>query len=40
LWVLARNLPPGAAADGLLGLDSLRGHVLTIDFPHGLISLV
>jgi predicted aspartyl protease len=39
LTVLARNLPPGAVADGLLGLDFLRGHVLTIDFPLGQISL-
>jgi len=40
LRVLARNLPPSAAADGLLGLDFVRGHVLTIDFPQGQISLV
>ena len=39
LQVLARNLPMSVAADGLLGLDFLRGHVLTIDFPQGLISL-
>ena len=39
LRVLARNLPPGVAADGLLGLDFLRGHVLTIDFPQGQIRL-
>jgi hypothetical protein len=40
LRVLARNLPLSAAADGLLGLDFLRGHVLTIDFSQGQISLV
>ncbi len=40
LRVLARNLPSSAAADGLLGLDFVRGHVLTIDFPQGQISLV
>jgi hypothetical protein len=40
LRVLARNLPPSAAADGLLGLDFLRGYVLTIDFPQGQITLV
>jgi gag-polyprotein putative aspartyl protease len=40
LRVLARSLPAGAAADGLLGLDFVRGHVLTIDFPQGHISLV
>jgi predicted aspartyl protease len=40
MHVLARGLPANAAADGLLGLDFLRDHVLTIDFPLGQISLV
>jgi predicted aspartyl protease len=40
LLVLASTLPPAAGADGLLGLDFLRGHVLTLDFQSGLISLV
>ena len=41
-WIAGarRNLPSSAAADGLLGLDFVRGHVLTIDFPQGQISLV
>jgi hypothetical protein len=32
LQVLAHDLPPEAAVDGLLGLDFFRGHVLSIDF--------
>jgi hypothetical protein len=33
--VLAHTLPPSAGVDGVLGLDFLRGHVLTIDFCTG-----
>lgn len=32
LIVLAHPLPPTAGLDGVLGLDFLEGHVLTIDF--------
>jgi hypothetical protein len=39
LRVLAHDLPKAAAADGLIGLDFLRGHVLTVDFPQGQITL-
>jgi hypothetical protein len=37
--VLARALPPTTSAEGLLGLDFLRGSVLTIDFINGEITL-
>lgn len=37
--VLAHALPPAAGADGLLGLDFLRGSLLTLDFPGGRIDL-
>lgn len=37
--VLAHTLPTSAGVDGLLGLDFMRGGVLTIDFRTGLISL-
>jgi len=37
--VLAHTLPPQAAFDGLLGLDFLRGQVLTLDFRQGLVTL-
>jgi hypothetical protein len=37
--VLAHSFPPGASHDGVLGLDFLRGHVLTIDFVQGEITL-
>ena len=33
--VLAHTLPPSAGVDGLLGLDFLRGEVLTVDFRLG-----
>ena len=36
---LARRLPPGVAADGLLGINFLRGSALTIDFRAGQISV-
>jgi predicted aspartyl protease len=38
--VLAHNLPPSAGVDGVLGLDFMRGHVLTIDFKTGRITLL
>lgn len=37
--LLARALPPEAGVDGLLGLDFLRGHVLTLDFRTGVLTL-
>jgi predicted aspartyl protease len=37
--VLAHSLPPAAGIDGLLGLDFLRGAVLTIDFRNSQIEL-
>jgi predicted aspartyl protease len=37
--VLAHTLPAGVGVDGVLGLDFLRDHVLTIDFPNGTITL-
>jgi predicted aspartyl protease len=37
--ILAHTLPPSASVDGLLGLDFLRGQVVSIDFRRGSISL-
>jgi predicted aspartyl protease len=37
--VICHTLPPSVVADGLLGLDFLRGQSLTIDFRNGLITL-
>ncbi len=37
--VLAHTLPPSAGIDGLLGLDYLRSHKLSVDFREGSISL-
>ncbi len=37
--VLGHTLPPSAGVDGLLGLDFLRNHALTIDFRNGWISI-
>ena len=37
--VLAHSLPPVAGIDGLLGLDFLRGSVLTVDFQAATITL-
>ena len=37
--VMAHALPKGSDVDGLLGLDFLRGHVLTIDFQASWINL-
>jgi hypothetical protein len=39
LPILARDLPPTASAEGFLGLDFLRGNVLTPDFIKGQITL-
>ena len=39
LPVLSYGLPPTTGIDGLLGLDFLRGSVLTIDFQNGQIAL-
>jgi hypothetical protein len=39
LPVLAHTLPPAAGIDGLLGLDFLRGTILTLDFKAGQITL-
>jgi hypothetical protein len=37
--VLALPISPVPTADGVLGLDFLRGHLLTIDFRTGQIDL-
>jgi Aspartyl protease len=37
--VLCHTLPPSATVDGLLGLDFFRGHVLTLDFANGQVTL-
>jgi hypothetical protein len=37
--VLAHTLPPSAGVDGLLGLDFLRGQVLTVDFRSGRVTV-
>ncbi|MDR3635320.1 MAG: hypothetical protein P4L84_16065 [Isosphaeraceae bacterium] len=37
--VLDHSLPPATGIDGLLGLDFLRGSVLTVDFQAGRVSL-
>ena len=37
--VLAHTLPPSASVDGLLGLDFLRGQIVTIDLQRGSVSL-
>jgi hypothetical protein len=39
LPVLAHTLPPSASVDGLLGLDFLRGWLLTVDFRVGQLTL-
>ena len=38
--VLCHTLPPSASIDGLLGLDFLRDHELTIDFRNGQLRLI
>jgi predicted aspartyl protease len=37
--VLAHSLPAEAGVDGLLGLDFLRGQILTLDFVSGQVTL-
>jgi len=37
--ILCHTLPSSASVDGLLGLDFLRGQMLTIDFRNGQIDL-
>jgi len=37
--ILAHTLPPTAGVDGVLGLDFLRGQILTIDFRAGRLRL-
>lgn len=37
--VVAHSLPPAAGVDGLLGLDFLRGSMLTVDFYSGNVTL-
>ncbi len=37
--VLAHDLPPTSTVDGVLGLDFMRGHLLTVDFRIGQLSL-
>jgi hypothetical protein len=37
--VIAHTLPPSASVDGVLGLDFMRSHVLTLDFQNGEITL-
>lgn len=39
LAVVCYELPSGTGADGVLGLDFLRGHRLVVDFREGLITL-
>ena len=38
--IVAHTLPPSASVDGVLGLDFLRSHILTLDFQKGEIILV
>ena len=40
LLVFCHTLPPSANVDGLLGLDFVRGQLLTIDFRAGEVRLV
>jgi len=37
--ILGHTLPPSSGVDGLLGLDFMRGQILTIDFQNGVIAL-
>ena len=37
--ILAYALPPTSTIDGVLGLDFMRGHLLTVDFRIGQLSL-
>lgn len=38
--VIAHSLPAAVGFDGVLGIDFLRDHLLTIDFRRGLIDLL
>lgn len=38
LPIFVHNLPSSAQIDGVLGLDFLRGHILTVDFKIGEIT--
>ena len=38
--VLSHRLPPTLSVDGVVGLDFLRGQVLTVDFQTGQITLI
>lgn len=40
LPVISHSIPPDAGVDGLLGLDFFRGHLLTLDFRSGAITLL
>ncbi len=37
--VVCHELPPGTGADGVLGLDFLRGRRLVVDFREGFVTL-
>lgn len=37
--IIAHDLPRTASVDGVLGLDFLRGNILTVDFAQGFIEL-
>lgn len=37
--IIAHDFPPTLTVDGVLGLDFLRGNVLTVDFVNGEIKL-
>ena len=38
--IIAHDFPPTSSVDGVLGLDFLRGNVLTVDFVKGEIELI
>jgi hypothetical protein len=37
--IIAHDFPPTSSVDGMLGLDFLRGNVLTVDFVKGEVEL-
>jgi hypothetical protein len=37
--ILCHTLPPSTTVDGLLGLDFLRGQIVTLDFKNGSITI-
>jgi hypothetical protein len=39
MGVVCQDLPPGANVGGVLGLDFLRGSILTVNFRSGRLSL-